>query len=221
MTREDSLSGAMLALNLDVPDFTKADIHAMDYASLAQTKLRIENSLEKLFDLLTHTYRSDMTLPLTIDGFPRADIDVLSVRLIRTKVIRLRNDLTDVIELIGTRLEEQLKQGAPPETATAPSSANTRQSANRPPFARVDQVFADGPADRAGLKMGDLVVAFDADITFSNHNQLSALATRVQQKKDQEVPVEVIRLGQTTHLVMVPSSNWSGRGLLGCHLVPL
>lgn len=221
MTREDSLSGAMLALNLDVPEFTKADTHAMNYASLAQAKVHIESSLEMLFDLLKHTYRSDMTLPLTIDGFPRADIDVLSVRLIRTKIIRLRNDLTDVIELIATRLEEQLKQGVSPEIVAASSSASVRHSANRPPFARVDQVFSDGPADRAGLKTGDLVVAFDADITFSNHNQLSALAARVQQKKDQEVPVEVIRLGQTAHLVMVPSSNWSGRGLLGCHLVPL
>lgn len=77
---------------------------------------------------------------ITIDGFPRSDIDIVEIRTIRINIIKLRNDLKAVIGLLESKMGEQfgsLDQQALPkfESLTA-----------RVPFAIVTEIFSDSPA---------------------------------------------------------------------------
>ena len=56
----------------------------------------------------------------------------------------------------------------------------------------IDSVFSDSPAQRAGLRRGDIVTAFNNSEVL-NVNQFSVLVTTV--KHGEEVPVEIVRGG--------------------------
>lgn len=84
-----------------------------------------------------------MSTPLvTADGFPRSDINVLEVRTIRVKIIKLRNDLKVLLEELGNQLSTRFQE------------ASNRQStgganASLVPFAIVTEVLALSPAHRS------------------------------------------------------------------------
>jgi membrane-associated protease RseP (regulator of RpoE activity) len=61
----------------------------------------------------------------------------------------------------------------------------------------VDAVRADGPAARAGLRVGDIVTDVDGDATQSASNVLDALSDR---KKGDEVAIVAFRSGQRVEL---------------------
>ena len=82
------------------------------------------------------------------------------------------------------------------------------------PFARVESVAAGSPADEAGLKVGDKVLSFGGETT-----TLANLAVIVRDNENISVPVLVVRSGAQVELALIPKV-WSGRGLLGCYLVP-
>lgn len=220
MTRPDpAFGGAMQGLNLDLPLFEPHQIRRMSYPELARTKHAVEETLEMLFDLLHHTYNCDMASPLVVDGFPRNDVDVVSVRLVRTHIIRLRNDHALVLEMVEKQLEQQLRAGG--EVAGGQvAGGEPRPVAEKVPFAVVRDVAPGGPAAAAGLRTGDRITLFDGDIDAHNHARLGALASRVRAKEGRRVPVEIVRLGRAHSLTLVPTANWGGRGVLGCHLVP-
>ena len=47
-------------------------------------------------------------IPLvTPDGFPRSDLDVVTIRLLRIRIIRLRNDDRKVIHLLDDRMAQE------------------------------------------------------------------------------------------------------------------
>lgn len=209
----------MQSLNLDIPQYDPNHIRRMQYADLARTKREVEDTLESLFDLLHNTYKCDMASPLVVDGFPRNDVDVVSVRLVRTNIIRLRNDHTLILEMIEKQLEQRLLAGLTAGVETL-QIADLPPVAAKTPFAVVREVAPGGPAAACGLEVGDRITVFDGDINASNHQQLSALATRVRAKVGTEIPVEIVRFGRAQMLTLVPTSNWGGRGVLGCHLVP-
>lgn len=212
----DSFTGIMKNLNLESKELTHAELHNLDYKSLAETKQNVEFQLETLFDLLRHKYNFDMELPLVVDGFPRNDVDVVTIRLIRTKIIRLRNDHKYILQLIEEHLVQQLAQNASSEAVPV---ARTPPKPSIP-FAEVREVAEGGPAEISGLKPGDKIVLFDGDIHVGNHSKLTAIVGRVKNKVEREVPVEVLRGGERIELVLVPTDKWDGRGFLGCHIVP-
>lgn len=210
-----SFEGAMNALNLDLKDI-EGNVEAMDYPQLAAAKDTVEQNLTTLFDLLQNKYNCDMSLPLVVDGFPRADIDVVSVRLIRLKIVRLRNDHSQIMSLLETKLAEYFARApkiedTPPVETTEPLT----------PFAVVKSVANESPAERAGLREGDQIVLFDDDINAHNHRDLAAIVPRVTQKKDAQIPVRVRRGSTEISLNLKPTDRWAGRGLLGCHIVPI
>ena len=81
----------------------------------------------------------------------------------------------------------------------------------RTPFAKVDSVGVDSPADEAGLKMGDRILSFGTE-----ERTLANLAKLVH--ANQTIKVVVERGGTVVQLSLTPHV-WSGRGLLGCYLV--
>lgn len=211
----------MSSLNLDFGDFDR-NISVMSYPMLADAKVKIEASLDALFSLLQDVYKFDMELPLTRDGFPRNDIDVVSIRLVRTKIIRLRNDLQRVMHRLGSLLSEQLQANLQnpaftPEAYQAPK----KDRFARVPFAVIRAVNANSPAQQAGLKIGDRITIFDEDINATNNNKLTEIARRVKDKEEEHVEVVILRDTSVLTLDLVPTSKWEGKGLLGCHVVPL
>ena len=187
----------------------------------------------------------------TFDGYPRDDIDVAQIRTTRARIIRLRNDHKALMSKIEIGLHQrhaeyqasQQQQQQPPPLAPPvlpPSSSHasaTTSSAARnaaggeeglveTPFARVNSVVPGSPADEAGLKAGDRIRRV-GDVNWVNHEKLAKVAEVVSRLQGRRVLVKVARRldgeGGTEELELglVPRANWGGRGLLGCHLLPL
>ena len=74
--------------------------------------------------------------------------------------------------------------------------------------------------------------------TWLNHEKLAKVAQIVSQSEgvsafqslmnmdcanelQRPIPVTITRGTQVLQLTLTPRSNWGGRGMLGCHLVPL
>lgn len=233
MTLEkDSFEGLMGALNLDPNEFVDYKIHdELNYQQLSLIKTDLEKQLTKLFDLLNNKFKVTMdTALVSADGFPRDDIDVVSIRLIRVKIIRLRNDHRQLLSMIEAKLIDQFNQSpdANSYTDTNTSSTSSEESIYKLleaniPFARIDQVVDNSPAATAGLQPGDKLVVFDNDIHAGNHNKLVAVVNRVKDNVDKSLTVHVVR-PESDHaheLKLTPTNNWHGNGLLGCKLVPL
>jgi 26S proteasome regulatory subunit N4 len=175
-------------------------------------------------------------------GFPRADIDLYDVRTKRHRYVCLQTDHKELMARLETelkalhRVQLEINKLQPPpqpnqpspspspspvlpssiETTDRFSSANADAPApetSRRPFAKVESVAVDCPADKAGLKIGDSILSFGTEeFTLTN------LATLVHENEPVSVVVE--RKGAVVQLMLVPK-KWSGRGLLGCYLVPL
>lgn len=131
-------------------------------------------------------------------------------------------------------------QGA---AGTANSARADQDAALQAPFAKVNSVVPGSPADAAGLRAGDEIVRF-GNVNWMNHEKLSKVAEAVSQsegvsrlnnakvvegrgpltKLQRPLALQVSREGATPEVIdlqLTPRRNWGGRGLLGCHLLPL
>jgi 26S proteasome non-ATPase regulatory subunit 9 len=221
---EPQFHGLMASLNLPPFASYRTDFENLSYDQMVGIKQQIEGQLSVLFEVLKSKYNVEMDTPLvTSDGFPRNDIDIVGIRLIRIRILRLRNDNKKLLQLLEERLIHQFSSTtAQPEDQTGQSGSG--QVGSGPvytvPFAVVKQVVVGGPAHEAGLREGDKIVLFDSDIHAGNNNKLLALGPRVQGKLNQKISIQVLRGSGKLVLDLVPA-KWSGQGVLGCRLVPL
>lgn len=96
-------------------------------------------------------------------------------------------------------------------------------------FAKINTIAESSPAKRADLRIGDEILTFgDLDVITAHRNvnrkDLGNLPSAVQEGK--EVSLVILRQGENgqkaiKRLRLTPTSGWGGRGLLGCHIVPL
>lgn len=88
-----------------------------------------------------------METPLvSSDGFPRSDINLVEIRTVRVKIIKLKNDLRAVLEELSNRMTQQFQS----QLETPPSSAMASLQVSLPvSFAIVSEVVTDGPAHRS------------------------------------------------------------------------
>lgn len=177
---------------------------------LIQQKKDLEEKLDDLYNVLK-SHNCDMDTPLlTPDGFPRADIDVAQCRITRAEIIRLRNDLSEVMQQIEKQLIVHFQNSNQQQESNSKGSTNTDKLAI--PFAKINTVNENSTASEAGLKPGDLLVQFgNANIT--NHAKLSKLASEL--KNNDVIDILVKREGNVVDLKL------KGRGSLGCHVLPL
>ena len=73
-----------------------------------------------------------------------------------------------------------------------------------PSAAMVSEVLRGGPADRAGVRAGDVLLRI-AGVAVSGVDDLHRLLT--EERIGQEVPIELLRAGGLVRLVMVPDPN--------------
>lgn len=218
---------------------------------LIEQKENLEAELSALGSVLDSHGVNMRTGLTTFDGFPRADIDVPQIRTTRARIIRLKNDHKAVMARLEEAVHEQFAAGRTPQTSGPSSSitGSSQSMASRPaapvvepPFARVNTVVAGSPAEEAGLQVGDKVTKFGT-VNWTNHERLSKVAQAVQQNENvsdavcvgcgatlttsqRTILVKVLRESEgavsTSHeLQLTPRQGWGGRGLLGCHLLPL
>ncbi|PHH88210.1 hypothetical protein CDD83_7845 [Cordyceps sp. RAO-2017] len=201
-------------------------------AALQRQKDELEAELKALGGVLdSHGVNMDTPL-LTRDGFPRADVDVAQIRTTRARIIRLRNDYKDVMSSIEkcvhmhfASLDDANDLSAPGSGAQLLSSDAEAGAAAREPFAKINTVSPGSPAERSGLRPGDEIRVFGY-VDRDNHDGLKKVAECVQGNEGRDVFIRVSRptgaaQRQELRLTLRPTRDWGGRGLLGCHILPL
>jgi len=160
------------------------------------------------------------------EGYPRNDIDVHKVREARNRIICIRNDLKAVMAAIEKglhNLHAQSREGiGAASPADVPEDAMPMSVESFPePFARIDSVAGGSPAETAGLKAGDLVVAFGSVDSQNFTGNLKSVGEVVEHSLNQNVRVQVLRNSKGLVTLTLKPQKWSGRGHLGCLIKPL
>ncbi|KAM4059633.1 PDZ domain-containing protein [Hirsutella rhossiliensis] len=202
-------------------------------AELQRKKDDLEVELKALGGVLdSHGVGMDTPL-VTRDGFPRADLDVAQIRTTRARIIRLRNDHKSLMEAIEKFLHEHFASLDDADNALAPGSgsqpphvlSDAQLDASDEAFAKVNTVAPNSPAERAGLMAGDEIRTFGY-VNKSNHDSLKRVAECVQGNEGRDIFIRISRptgaaQRQELRLTLTPARDWGGRGMLGCHILPL
>ncbi|KAH6898824.1 hypothetical protein B0T10DRAFT_473798 [Thelonectria olida] len=209
---------------------TNGNAGQLSFQQLQRKKDDTEAELKALGGVLD-SHGVDMNTPLiTRDGFPRADIDVAQVRTTRARIIRLRNDYTELMQLIEKFLHEHFASLDQSDDAPALTASDVQPlpdfvpEALDIPFAKVNTVAAGSPADTAGLQSGDVIRNFGY-VNRANNDNLKKVAECVQGNEGSNILIKVSRaVGATQEelrLTLTPRKDWGGRGMLGCHILPI
>lgn len=203
----------------------------LSFAELQLKKDNLEAELKVLSGVLD-SHGVNMDTPLTTaGGFPRADIDVAQIRTTRSRIIHLRNDYKDLMNAIEKQLHQHFASLqdtddiAPPSASRPEMMGDSIPETLEEPFAKVNSVVANSPADSAGLKAGDEIRNFGY-VNKNNHDGLKKVGECVQGNQGQRILVKISRpttpgQRQELQLNLTPRQNWGGRGSLGCHVLPI
>jgi 26S proteasome regulatory subunit N4 len=215
----------------------KESLKELDRSRLELEK-EIALSIEKLGNI-------GMNSPLVDkEGFPLPDIDTLTIRQIRQAVIMKKNDLKGIMSQIDALLVQLHANTSNEHKNTNTSLTQTRtvqthtQSVAEPvietvqvtvsdstqltPFAIVDEVSVGSPASTAGIQLGDKLLqvgTVSGAFSSSSSSLLTMVAVEVRMNQGKELTIVIERGNQQKQLTLIPK-QWSGVGLLGCHIVP-
>jgi len=186
---------------------------------LIRKKNVIEKDIQIWYDVLKSQGNVGMDSALVdSEGYPRNDVDVVQVRTARHNIICLQNDHKDIMKQIENGLVEFHAQNA------ESSRSSNMDQVSQPdgilePFAAVNLISSNSPAEKCGLKLGDVLLQFGS-VTKKNFVGMNAIAGVVQHSKGKPVNVVVKRSEKTVAISLIPQ-EWEGRGFLGCNIVPL
>lgn len=193
-----------------------------DVLRLLDERKYIEAKLQHQRDILEANNVTMSTNVLDAQGFPRSDLDIPTIRAARSQIRSLLHDR----ELVNTNLEallpSALSHGVSMDTNTSSLSKNNPHTPPNHQLA-IRSVQRNSPAATAGLEAGDLLLSWD-ELRPLTATHLSQLPLRVKESVPIALEVKRMRMdGQhmQVQLTLVPSSHWEGRGLLGCHIVPV
>ncbi|EEB07485.1 26S proteasome regulator [Schizosaccharomyces japonicus yFS275] len=208
------------------------------YKELEARKKEIEKELETQETVLLRENVNMDTPLITVDGFPRSDIDVAAIRIARSKINALKNDHRQVeqelLELLPQLFQQsqsppqrEQTKSVEPESLFSPSTQIESESTGTatvptlgryPTFCYVDAVSPGSPIQEAGVCLGDEIVRF------GTATQMSDLSVAVQANENKPISVMLARdQGNGSHTLvtlLVTPRRWNGPGLLGCHLMP-
>ena len=143
------------------------------------------------------------------EGYPRADIDLWRVRTLRNRLACIQTDHKAVMKSIEELLPVLLVKGAVEEKSDDAMDIDPIE-----PFALVNNVKENSPADRGGLQKGDHILRF-GDVT-----TLQEVPVWTRSHVNEVVQIRIERKKRRRTLPVVPA-KWNGDGLLGCHLLPV
>ena len=86
-----------------------------------------------------------------------------------------------------------------------------------PPIFRVNDVADGSPASAAGIQVGDEILQFGI---YDASNRILPFPQYVQNLENTPTKLTIHRNSEIITLTLTPSV-WSGRGLLGCQIIPL
>ena len=147
------------------------------------------------------------------------------MRIARTQIICLQNDLKELTKSIDAGLEKYFHESKetlastkiPPELRIqTPAASSSTES--QTPIVVVNLVSPNSPAEEAGIQVRDLITVFGT-INATNFKDLTQIGEIVKNSQNQQIRVKVRRDNKVEELILVPKT-WSGRGLLGCNVVP-
>ncbi|XP_051806879.1 26S proteasome non-ATPase regulatory subunit 9 isoform X2 [Acanthochromis polyacanthus] len=192
-----------------------------DVKKLIKKKDEIEEQIKAYYDVLEDGVGVEGPL-VDEEGYPRADVNLYQIRTARHEISCLQNDHKAImveIEEALHKLHAREKAKQKQDQAEAQEEAMEQQVTLPPPFARVDAVTDGSPASGAGLRVGDEVIEFGS-VNSANFQNLQNIASVVQHSEGKPLRVTVIRVGQKVQMNLTPQ-RWSGRGLLGCNIIPV
>ncbi|XP_037672858.1 26S proteasome non-ATPase regulatory subunit 9 [Choloepus didactylus] len=198
-----------------------------DVQELMRRKDEIEAQIKANYDVLESQKGVGMNEPLVdCEGYPRADVDLYQVRTARHNIVCLQNDHKAVMKQVEEALHQlhaRDKEKQARDMAEAHKEALSRglgQGLSPPQaFAKVNSISAGSPASIAGLQVDDEIVEFGS-VNTQNFQSLQNIGSVVQHSEGKPLNVTVIRRGERHQLRLVPS-RWTGKGLLGCNIIPL
>ncbi|XP_068166573.1 26S proteasome non-ATPase regulatory subunit 9 [Antennarius striatus] len=199
-----------------------SEITVDDVKNLVKKKDDIEEQIKAYFDVLEDQGVGVEGPLVDEEGFPRADVNLYQIRAARHNISCLQNDHKAImveIEEALHKLHAREKAKREQDKTEAQGEAMEQQVTLSPPFARVDAVTQGSPACGAGLRVGDEVVEFGS-VNGENFQNLQNIASVVQHSEGKPLHITVIRDGQKVQMSLTPQ-RWSGRGLLGCNIVPI
>lgn len=193
-----------------------------DVKNLVKKKDEIEEQIKAYYDVLEDQGVGVGDPLVDEEGYPRADVNLYQIRTARHNISCLQNDHKAImaeIEEALHKLHAREKAKREQDEMEAEGEAMEQQVTLPSPFARVDAVTQGSPASGAGLKIGDAVIEFGS-VNTGNFQNLQNIASVVQHSEGKPLSVTVIRDGQKVQMRLTPQ-RWSGRGLLGCNIVPI
>ncbi|KAJ6656658.1 hypothetical protein lerEdw1_003545 [Lerista edwardsae] len=207
-----------------------------DVQLLLKKKDEIEAQIKAYYEVLEDQKGVGMNEPLVdVEGYPRDDVDIYQVRTARHNIICLQNDhkaLMLQVEEALHQLHAWEKEKREKDEVEAQVEARSQSQASLRPFARVNTVTPASPASFSanecgffffsaakGLQVDDEIVEFGS-VNTHNFQSLQNIATVVQHSEGKPLSVTVLRGGVRLHLGLTPK-RWTGKGLLGCNILPL
>jgi 26S proteasome regulatory subunit N4 len=125
----------------------------------------------------------------------------------------------------GDRLASS--EGSGPVSAVASRESKPEPEPEEPlppPFARINSVEPNSPAYVAGLRAGDELCEFGS-VSSKSGGTLQDVARLVPSVENREVRLVVGRPtaegSRSRQVLRLRPQRWTGRGLIGCHLVPV
>ncbi|KAL0491320.1 26S proteasome non-ATPase regulatory subunit 9 [Acrasis kona] len=192
---------------------------------LIKQKDDLEDEIKELIKMLQASPAGVKGSLVDADGFPRNDVDVNVIREMRHSLICKQNDFTNIMKKIEEDmfvLHKQLKEekekngGAKEEQKIKPIIPQEELL----PFVFVNSVAPSSPAESAGLQPSDKITMFGSvDKKQVDSHGLQIISELVSHNIGQPLTIKLLRNGNPMVLKLTPRT-WSGRGYLGCHLLP-
>lgn len=204
---------------------------------LNEQKDKIEDEIESIYKELMKPIGDD-NKPVGVkgnlidkEGFPRADIDIHAIRILRNKYVCLQTDHKNLMKSIESLLKEVMS--LPYESPTGLSKPESKTSKNKLvaekdtedliPILRVDTVDQGSPSADCGLCSGDIILKFGPLVfvkTITQREIMAEVVRIVGQNINGKIEIILERNLEQLRLELEPK-EWEGRGFLGCKLAPL
>ncbi|OHS94129.1 26S proteasome non-ATPase regulatory subunit [Tritrichomonas foetus] len=177
--------------------------------TLTKSRDNIDNNLIRIKDYLESTGMGYKTPLIDKEGFPIPDIDHYKILAERQHAARLLNDRKRLEFIIDCLTQTE---GDPTRSTNTPLYRELEQLE---PFAIIDEVFPDSPAEQCGIMNGDFV------ITFGNARSLPEVPKQIVEGNPLSIKVfRVKEDGKTQVKLTITPAKWNGQGLIGCHIQP-